>query len=71
MPMLPVTVVCKVCKREIVIEMTNDQYRLWTMPYRALVQDIFPDKPPSIREILGSSTCGACYWRHELDRMIP
>lgn len=54
---------CVGCKRVFALEMTPEQYSLWTGPHyqRPLVQVLFPDYTADQRELLLSQTCGPCY----------
>lgn len=51
---------CVECREVIEIEMTFEQYVAWKYK-KDLVQNIFPELKPEIREILISGICPTCW----------
>lgn len=61
---------CRICNKETVITMTSKQYFGYIDKNRPIIQEIFPELTPDIRELLVSGTCGIC-WEdmfNDLDR---
>jgi hypothetical protein len=55
-----ITVQCGICEQFIAVSCTNEQYARWKN-HEGLIQDIMPDVPRELRELLISGTCPACF----------
>lgn len=51
---------CSVCRKVIEISMTFEQYVAWKNK-KDLVQNIFPEVKPELREVLISGICPECW----------
>jgi predicted RNA-binding Zn-ribbon protein involved in translation (DUF1610 family) len=61
MKKLPWDTVCPICGEETTHKITEDQYTMLTHPKRPLMQNIFPDMKPEIREQFISGYCPKCW----------
>ena len=57
---MEIVVNCKCCGKPVKIEMTDDQYNKY-IGGDDLIQNIFPELSPGIREMLISGTCPDCW----------
>lgn len=56
-----IPVVCPICRKEHEIAVRYEDYILYTLPNRPLIQDIFPYLTASEREMLVSGVCDDCW----------
>lgn len=60
---MTITLTCPVCNEEKTVELTPEEYEnyLRYTPGRQLVQDVFPNVDPKVRELLRGGMCADCW----------
>ena len=51
---------CPLCRKRVILEMTNEEKRLYVQKDRQLIQDVLPNMDIFKREFLISGYCGFC-----------